>query len=118
MCGLRIRVKNSNFFQENFRKNVDFYWEFSPKNLISRAKISDAFFKVINSKISVYPDKMIKFDSYNWAYYSISLQNSPLSNIIKYKNNISRPSATPSAHNLRVSTPNSPGLSPVTVVIC
>jgi len=28
--------------------------------------------------------------SYNWANYSISLQKSPLSNIITYKNNISR----------------------------
>src|SRR6218665_388873 len=104
MCGLRIQVKKIRFFFREISEKCRFFLGVSSQKFDFPGKNFRYPFKVINSKIYVYLDKMSKFASYNWADYSIYLQKSPLSNIIKYKNNISRPPATPSAHNLGVST--------------
>src|SRR6218665_2898636 len=71
------------FFPRNFRK-----FSISPENF--PRKFLTTLFLVFNSKISVYPVTIHNFAtySYNSVNYSISLQKSPLSNVLALHNNI------------------------------
>jgi len=55
-------AKNFDFFSGNFMQNFDFSWQISEK------------YRFPKQKLAIY--------SYFWANYSISLQKSPLSNIL------------------------------------
>jgi len=107
-------------FSGNFTKNIDF--DFAGK-FLKNVNFSGKFFKNFdfsgNLKQFRFSRQKLLIYSYFWTIFSISLQKSPLSNIL-----ISRPVHDPScehpttlpAQNLGNATTNPPGLTPLDMV--
>src|SRR6218665_402189 len=128
--GSGIRVNKISIFQANFRE-ISIFQAISRKILIlifagkflKNVNFSGKFFKNFdfsgNLKQFRFSRQKLLIYSYFWTIFSISLQKSPLSNIL-----ISRPVHDPScehpttlpAQNLGNATTNPPGLTPIDMV--
>ena len=111
-------TKKNQFFQANFRKKIQFFRQFHKKlwfsrqitgkcflgNFRKKIQFSQANFQKVlifsrNSNFFWFSKQNLPIYSYFWASYSISLQKSPLSNILPAHDNISWPVHDPPAQN-------------------